>query len=233
MINFLFDIDGTLTPPRKPMVSDFKNYFKFWVRTQQSSGNKVYLVTGSDKDKTIEQIGEDLWLLVDGSYQNCGNQLYCKGSLIFENTWCMSEELKTVISNLIRQSKWYGTAANNIEQRIGMVNISTVGRDCTREQRTEYSEWDEENLERKMIAGIITSDFPEVDAAIGGDKSQILKRHKGKNIFFGDMCYEGGNDYAIAEAAYEKYHVADWIQTRDILAVIDKIREIDSEESKE
>ena len=218
MINFLFDIDGTLTPPRKPMVSDFKNYFKFWVRTQQSSGNKVYLVTGSDKDKTIEQIGEDLWLLVDGSYQNCGNQLYCKGSLIFENTWCMSEELKTVISNLIRQSKWYGTAANNIEQRIGMVNISTVGRDCTREQRTEYSEWDEENLDVYNK---------------GGDKSQILKRHKGKNIFFGDMCYEGGNDYAIAEAAYEKYHVADWIQTRDILAVIDKIREIDSEESKE
>ena len=56
MINYLFDVDGTLTPSRKPMVLDFKTYFKFWVRTQQSSGNKVYLVTGSDKDKTIEQV---------------------------------------------------------------------------------------------------------------------------------------------------------------------------------
>ena len=52
---------------------------------------------------------------------------------------------------------------------------------------------------------------------------------EGKNIFFGDNCYLGGNDYTISEAAYEKYHVADWTQTRDILAVIDKIREIELE----
>ena len=94
MINYLFDVDGTLTPSRKPMVEDFKNYFKFWVSTQQSSGNKVYFITGSDYDKTVEQVGEELWNLVDGSYQNSGNRLFCQGRLIFESEWEMPEDLE-------------------------------------------------------------------------------------------------------------------------------------------
>ena len=240
MINYLFDVDGTLTPSRKPMVEDFKNYFKFWVSTQQSSGNKVYFVTGSDYDKTVEQVGEDLWTLVDGSYQNSGNRLFCQGRLIFESEWEMPEDLESVVLTLIRQSDWYGTAENNVEHRMGMVNISTIGRDCTDKQRADYYEWDKGNLERETIADIIRSNFEDVDAVIGGeisidiypkgkDKSQILGCLEGKNIFFGDNCYLGGNDYTISEAAYEKYHVADWTQTRDILAVIEKMREIELE----
>ena len=243
MINYLFDVDGTLTPSRKPMVEDFKNYFKFWVSTQQSSGNKVYFITGSDYDKTVEQVGEELWNLVDGSYQNSGNRLFCQGRLIFESEWEMPEDLESVILTLIRQSHWYGTAENNIEHRIGMVNISTIGRDCSDKQRADYYEWDKENLERETIAEVINSNFEDIEAVIGGeisidiypkgkDKSQILGCLEGKNIFFGDNCYLGGNDYTIAEAAYEKYHVADWTQTRDILAVIDKLREIELEAIK-
>ena len=243
MINYLFDVDGTLTPSRKPMVEDFKNYFKFWVSTQQSSGNKVYFVTGSDYDKTVEQVGEDLWTLVDGSYQNSGNRLFCQGRLIFESEWEMPEDLESVVLTLIRQSDWYGTAENNVEHRMGMVNISTIGRDCTDKQRADYYEWDKENLERETIADVINSNFEDIEAVIGGeisidiypkgkDKSQILGCLEGKNIFFGDKCYLGGNDYTISEAAYEKYHVADWTQTRDILAVIDKLREVELEPAK-
>ena len=243
MINYLFDVDGTLTPSRKPMVEDFKNYFKFWVSTQQSSGNKVYFITGSDYDKTVEQVGEDLWNLVDGSYQNSGNRLFCQGRLIFESEWEMPEDLESVVLTLIRQSDWYGTAENNVEHRMGMVNISTIGRDCTDKQRSEYYEWDKESLERETIADVINSNFDDIEAVIGGeisidiypkgkDKSQILGCLEGKNIFFGDKCYLGGNDYTISEAAYEKYHVADWTQTRDILAVIDKLREVELEPAK-
>ena len=126
---------------------------------------------------------------------------------------------------------------------MGMVNISTIGRDCTDKQRADYYEWDKENLERETIADVINSNFEDIEAVIGGeisidiypkgkDKSQILGCLEGKNIFFGDNCYLGGNDYTISEAAYEKYHVADWTQTRDILAVIDKIREIELEPVK-
>ena len=171
MINYLFDVDGTLTPSRKPMVEDFKNYFKFWVSTQQSSGNKVYFVTGSDYDKTVEQVGEDLWTLVDGSYQNSGNRLFCQGRLIFESEWEMPEDLESVVLTLIRQSDWYGTAENNVEHRMGMVNISTIGRDCTDKQRAEYYEWDKESLERETIADVINSNFDDIEAVIGGEIS--------------------------------------------------------------
>ena len=30
-MNFLFDVDGTLTPPRKPMQDSFKKDFGQWV----------------------------------------------------------------------------------------------------------------------------------------------------------------------------------------------------------
>ena len=74
MINYLFDVAGTLTYARQPMASDFKDFFVDWINEQRSLGNKVFLVTGSDSKKTIEQIGQPLWRYVDGCFQNCGNQ---------------------------------------------------------------------------------------------------------------------------------------------------------------
>ena len=54
--NFLFDIDGTLTPSRSKIDEQFKKFFMEWM-----DGKSVYLVTGSDKEKTIEQIGIQIW----------------------------------------------------------------------------------------------------------------------------------------------------------------------------
>ena len=81
MINYLFDIDGTLTPSREKIDDNFKHIFADWVLYQQSLNNKVFFVTGSDRDKTVEQVGVPLWRLVDGSYQCCGNRLYKNGKL--------------------------------------------------------------------------------------------------------------------------------------------------------
>ena len=78
MKNFLFDVDGTLTPHRQPITEDFKSLFIRWLSREHKRGNKIFLVTGSDKEKTIEQISEQIWRSVDGSYQNAGNQLYKK-----------------------------------------------------------------------------------------------------------------------------------------------------------
>ena len=46
---YIFDIDGTLTPSRNPINPVFKTFFQHFVKN-----NRVWLVTGSDKDKTIE-----------------------------------------------------------------------------------------------------------------------------------------------------------------------------------
>ena len=113
-MNFLFDVDGTLTPARKPMIDEFRRFFGHWVVKQQTNSNKVFLVTGSDKDKTIEQVGLPLWRLVDGSYQCSGNQIYQKGNLIRESEWQQPEGLIQSVKNIVRKSCWFGTAGNNI-----------------------------------------------------------------------------------------------------------------------
>ena len=50
LINYIFDVDGTLTPSRLKMDKEFAKFFRNWIANKQ-----VYLLTGSDHDKTIEQ----------------------------------------------------------------------------------------------------------------------------------------------------------------------------------
>lgn len=237
MKNYLFDIDGTLTPARLPIDREFRKYFGGWIKKQQKRGDKVFFVTGSDRDKTVEQLGLQLIRVVDGCYQNCGNELYVRSQRAKWSVWKMSEALESRLNEFIEGSEWYGTADINIQVRVGMVNVSTIGRGCTREERAEYYKWDKENKERLNLAETITGEFPDLDVTLGGeisvdiypkgrDKSQVLKDMKGKTIFFGDRCYPDGNDHAIAMSCDEYYHVADWTQTRDILAVMNKIEEL-------
>ena len=57
-MKYIFDVDGTLTPARKQMKLDFMAYFlKFECK------HDVYLVTGSDRQKTVEQLGLDIYNL--------------------------------------------------------------------------------------------------------------------------------------------------------------------------
>ena len=54
MTNYLFDVDGTLTPARGEIDQDFKKYFGQWIDQKRSLGDKIFLVTGSDRKKTVE-----------------------------------------------------------------------------------------------------------------------------------------------------------------------------------
>ena len=48
---FIFDVDGTLTPSRQEIDPDFEKYM-----IEFSNENDVYLVTGSNREKTIEHV---------------------------------------------------------------------------------------------------------------------------------------------------------------------------------
>ena len=63
MNKFIFDVDGTLTPSRQEIDMDFAVFF-----TEFCAENDVYLVTGSDREKTIEQVGEEIYSLADRVY---------------------------------------------------------------------------------------------------------------------------------------------------------------------
>ena len=54
-MNYIFDVDGTLTPSRGRIDKDFEKFFLDFTKK-----HNVYLVTGSDYEKTEEQLGEEI-----------------------------------------------------------------------------------------------------------------------------------------------------------------------------
>ena len=58
---YIFDVDGTLTPSRRPMTRSFDDFFFKW-----ANRNTFYLVSGSDLDIA----GVDL-LFDNGGYKIC------------------------------------------------------------------------------------------------------------------------------------------------------------------
>ena len=230
---YIFDIDGTLTPSRRRMTEEFAKFFDEW-----SSKNKYYLVTGSDLDKTKEQLPIAYMDRAEAIFTCCGNQMWRDDELIYDNKFKVPRKLNKLLGTIMSNSQYPHRYGNHIEDRGSMVNFSIVGRDCTQEQREEYFEWDKQSLERKIIVNAIKEKFPDLDAVIGGqisidiypkgnDKSQILehieKRHpKGEIIFIGDGIENGGNDYPLAELmdnieGCDWYHTKGWEHTKEIL----------------
>lgn len=230
---YAFDVDGTLTPSRLKMDPEFQSFFIMFCQY-----NYVYLVTGSDKDKTIEQVGEKVWNAAAGCLQSCGNHIFVKGKEVYRNNWEPNEDLIKLLESFLKISKWKKQTSNHIERRIGLVNFSVVGRDCTQEQRDEYGEWDDFNKERLDMAAIINESFPELEASVGGqisidihprgaNKSQakewILKRFDGNPVikFYGDKTLPGGNDYDLAKVLegdfHKVYQVENWQETYNYL----------------
>jgi phosphomannomutase len=228
-INYIFDVDGTLTPSRLKMDAEFSNFFRKWIKNKN-----VYLLTGSDHEKTIEQVGVDIWKEVTEAHQCGGNVVYRNGDLTEVSKWQPSKSLIDICQNLIDISKYPVRAGNHIEERLGLLNVSVVGRNCTQKQRLAYNEWDSVNCEREFICKSITTMFPELEATAGGqisidihqygkNKSQIRRKLEGIIHFFGDKTELGGNDYPIASILEEPdkvFQVDGWEHTYKLLKEI-------------
>lgn len=220
--NFVFDVDGTLTPSRQRIDLLFEKWFLSFCQN-----NNVYLVSGSDYEKTLEQLGKEICNSVKGVYSCCGNAFYVKGVLQYFNDFDLSIEQETFMHELIQLSAFPSKTGNHLEKRIGLVNLSVVGRNATWEQRQYYVKYDTALSERKNLAELIERRYPDLQATLGGetgidihckgkDKSQIANYIK-PFTFFGDKIHPGGNDYTIANKADNYYHVNDWYETFEIL----------------
>ena len=206
---FLFDVDGTLTPARQAMNSEFEQWFYDFAEAYP-----VYLVSGSDRPKTIEQVGQRIYDRCLGVYQCNGNEHWFQNARVKNNPWQPSYDLIHFLENEVKHSPYHLKVGNHIERRAGMVNFSTIGRDCNQPQRGAYYAWDNQNFERERIKNAINKKYPELHASIGGhisidiyprgnDKSQVsndLRKEYKEIIFFGDRTQHGGNDYPVALA---------------------------------
>jgi phosphomannomutase len=205
---FIFDVDGTLTPSRGKMDYNFKAFFNTFCLV-----NDVYLVTGSDKPKTVEQISEGTYNLCKRVYQCSGSDVWDAETNILKSGWTLPDLARTFLISCEYESMFSLRTGNHIEQRSGMANFSVVGRNANAEQRAKYVEYDTVKNERINIASAFNTMFPDLHATVGGetgidiaprgaDKSQILRDFKEDDTihFYGDAMFEGGNDLPLAYA---------------------------------
>jgi phosphomannomutase len=228
MNKFIFDVDGTLTPSRQTIAPEFREFFLQFIQD-----NKVWLVTGSDYAKTVEQLGQDITNNVITVYNCSGNDVYFKGKRVNSKPFDAPKELYDLMHGWLNTSAFPLRTGNHIEERPGTINFSIVGRNATLGERKLYIKHDLECRERESIAFQINMEFPNITATVGGetgidiyrkggDKSQILEDFDApyKDIyFFGDKCEQGGNDYPLANKLNQKqvYNVTGWKNTFDIL----------------
>lgn len=235
---YLFDVDGTLTPPRRPMLARFALLYQEFCQRFP-----VYLVSGSDYEKILEQVPDKIIAMIDGVFGCSGATLHKKGAQIYARDHNFSQPLIEFCQNFIDASPYRERTGNHIEFRRGMINLSVVGRNATQEQRKAYQLFDTRHGERVKfikqlnqmrlgyqanIGGQISIDI----APLGWDKSvvkgEIDRQIPGALIeFFGDRIKAGGNDKPLADALmadkaslHQVHFVASYKQTAKILSQI-------------
>jgi phosphomannomutase len=222
---FIFDVDGTLTDSRQQIDLSFEAFMiKFCCK------NDVYLVTGSDREKTVEQVGLDVYYRAKRVYNCSGADVYEKDVNVYKSNWTISDEVKKFLQDELDYSQFPIRCGNHIEERPGGINFSILGRGegVNLADREEYVKWDRNTGERVLIADRLKNQFPNLNVQIGGqtgldisdnDKSQILRDFNSDDEihFFGDMMKEGQNDYPLAvavdNAGGTNYTVNSWQET--------------------
>ena len=229
MKKFIFDVDGTLTESRKCISSSFGAEFLIF-----TCKFDTYLVTGSDRAKTIEQVGLDIYNRCKRVFNCSGSDVYDRDKSAYRSNWVPPYELINFLNDELDYSTFPNKTGNHIEYRPGGINFSILGRgEDSMKYRKEYVKWDINTTERILMADRIKSEFPYLNIQIGGetgldmsdsDKSQILTDFNSEDEihFFGDMMLEGQNDYPLAKALKDMggypHHVKNWEDTRTRLS---------------
>ncbi len=228
-MSYVFDVDGTLTPSRKQIDSEFLSFMLDF-----SEKHNVYFVTGSDREKTIEQVGLDLYNSAKRVYNCSGSDVYEKDVNVYRDDWELPEQVERFLQDELDFSQFPIRNGNHIERRPGTVNFSILGRDVDpMKGREEYIAWDKIHSERKFIALRILDMFPDLYVALGGQtgidiapkgrgKEQIIRDFEGGVRFYGDRMDKDGNDYSLAQAIKERglgevFHVYDYKHTWELL----------------
>lgn len=99
-----------------------------------------------------------------------------------------------------------------------MLNISPIGRNCSRDERNAFEKFDAEAKVRSTMVALMEKEFADLGLKfsiggqisfdvfpIGWDKTFCLRFVKAHGDFkaihfFGDKTYKGGNDYEIFES---------------------------------
>lgn len=219
-ILLLFDVDGTLTLPRSQISPDFEDFLYNEIKPKATIG----IVGGSDLEKMLEQMnGKRVLNEFDLMYPENGLLQFVKGAEVGRESLKnhLGEEKLQKFLNFVL--KYLGSIeiplkrGTFIEYRTGMLNVSPIGRQCSREERNAFEVYDKEHKIRATMIEALKKEFPDIGLtySIGGqisfdvfprgwDKTFCL-RHASQYSdfqeihFFGDKTEPGGNDHEIFE----------------------------------
>lgn len=236
MKTWIFDVDGTLTPPRCRIDDEFEEFFYDWILQ-----NNTFLCSGSDLSKLREQLSHRILYNVHGVFTCMANAYYVNDKQIYKKDFIVPHGLEQDLREILRNSSYKVRTGNHIEERVGAWNFSIVGRNANMEQRKHFKEWDDNMQAREAISNYLNNRYGGViETSLGGDisidicnsgydKRQVvpfLSDRYGTNFsevtFIGDRIDKGGNDYALAKAvatAGGRYvKVENWRDTRKFLS---------------
>lgn len=230
--HYLFDVDGTLTASRQKIDPTFASEF-----LAICCEHSVSLVTGSDYQKTCEQLNPAIINAAHYIFNCSGNQVRQHSQIVHQSSWMADANLVAWLDTQLHASKFILRTGNHLETRPGSINFSIVGRNATLSERKLYINWDKQTNERLHLVNQINQQFSDVEAYIGGEtgidisarglnKSQVVNWFDvhDKLVFFGDQTAPGGNDYPLAQTIKDRfgvlYSVSSWTQTRELLQIL-------------
>eukprot|EP00894_Picocystis_sp_ML_P002854 jgi/Pico_ML_1/53371/g3932.t1 len=220
----LFDVDGTLTQPRKVREESYGSHAKVRHVADFLGGRRsrkivnVGIVGGSDLSKISEQLGASAVQDYNYVFSENGLMAHKEGQLLDTQslrTYLGEGKLQALINFILHYIADLDIPIKRgtfVEFRNGMLNVSPIGRNCSQEERDAFEEFDQTANVRSKMVGVLKERFADYNLtySIGGqisfdvfpsgwDKTFCLRYLDDFDEihFFGDKTYPGGNDYEI------------------------------------
>lgn len=241
----LFDLDGTLTPPRQGITKE--NLEKL---IELSVYARVGIVTGSTLEYVKEQVdvsafehgvevfpcnGTEHWKHVNGHWHSQAVPKSMMNHMGVE--W---RDLHLILNGLQAEFlKSVGDApvtGNFVSSRSSMVNWCPIGREAGISSRTWFESFDERNNFRAGVLALLKLRLmplrTQLVAKLGGstsfdiypvgwDKTYVLNHFTNEMVWFvGDRCLPDGNDHEIYEnlKRFDRaFHVKDCSETPSVI----------------
>jgi phosphomannomutase len=216
-MKYIFDVDGVLCDTGETIDPEFRAWFIEW-----SKDKEYYILTGGNREATMKQIGPSLVKYARAQFHCMGNHVFIEDREYKLNQFTLRPEEYMWLHSYVQDSPYQIKTGNHIEQRTGSLNVSIVGRNATKKERSDYIQWDNIYHEREKLAYAFVKQFPRFEAYLGGNtsidiclqgankgRSLILIHNFNKRdaVFFGDKCMKGGIDSTVLPHVATHYQI--------------------------